>query len=129
MSGTLVRMKCLFVVVLFCPILAAQTTPKRLPSVFVAAKSNSSSVAVPMMIGPAPLVIATAGNAAKDIDYFIRKRCDVAVTVKSEAEADFILTPNGKAWDLKDKAGTTVFTTKAKQEANTAKDVCGYFKG
>ena len=39
-----------------------------------------------------------------------------------------MLTPNYRQWDLVDKTGKVLFTTKAFREVNVAKDVCNYLK-
>lgn len=73
-------------------------------------------------------VIGSPGDVGRDINHSIHQRCHVATTAQTAAAADFVLMPNGKrSWDLKDKAGATVFTTSARREGNIAKDVCSYF--
>jgi hypothetical protein len=74
----------------------------------------------------APLVLETAADSGRGIAHYFHKRCHVATTAPTAAAADFTLTPNGKAWELKDRTGAIVFATSAWSEVNTAKDICEY---
>jgi hypothetical protein len=105
-----------------------QPNPNHLRTLFVGGvKPNSSAVPI-YAGGGAPLVVGSSGSSGADINMFFRKRCHAGVTAPTPEGADFVLTPNYRQWDLVDKTGTVVFTTKAFREVNAAKDVCDYFK-
>jgi hypothetical protein len=105
-----------------------QPNPNHLRTVFVGgAKSNYAAVPI-YAGGGAPFMLGATGSSAADVNMYFRKRCHVAVTAPTPEGADFSLAPNYKEWDLLDKTGKVVFTTKAFREVNTAKDVCNYLK-
>jgi hypothetical protein len=105
-----------------------QPNPNHLRTLFVGGlKANSGAVPI-YAGGAAPFVLGSSGSSAADVNMYFRKRCHVAVTAPTPEAADFVLTPNYKQWDLVDKTGKVVFTTKAFREVNAAKDVCDYFK-
>jgi hypothetical protein len=109
---------------------AAQTqpNPNHLRTLFVGGvKPNYAAVPI-YAGGGAPFVLGSTGSSASDVNMFFRKRCRVAVTAPAPEGADFVLTPNYRQWDLVDKTGKVLFTTKAFREVNVAKDVCNYLK-
>jgi hypothetical protein len=118
-------MKMLCAVLLFAAV--SPCTAQNPTTVFVASKPTSGAVAVPTAFGPAPMVMTTDGDSARDVTIYLRRNCKAVKTSKSADQADFVLWPAEKrTWNLRDKSGALVFSTHAFKVLNVAKDVCTF---